>query len=100
VSRLQPMTYGTQQVICRLEFNAQYAGADNVRLTRLPDVRTTNGAGQMITTRQWRVESQGNHRAACLDLQPSGKNIDTGIRYFLPFSLTITQVPYPYPVYP
>jgi hypothetical protein len=99
-SRVQPMTYGTQQVICRLEFDLQYAGAANARLTRLPDVQTTNGSGQTVTARQWRAESQGNHRAACLRLQPNGKYTDSGIRYFLPFSVTITQVPYPYPVYP
>jgi hypothetical protein len=99
-SRALAMTYGTQQVICSLNFDSHYAGADDARLTRLPDVQTVNGSGQTVTARQWRAESQGNHRAACLKLQPNGKYTDGGIRYFLPFSVTITQVPYPYRVYP
>jgi hypothetical protein len=99
-SRVQPMTFGTQQVVCQLKFDSNYAGASPIRLTRLPDVQATNGSGQIVTAREWRAESQGSHAAACLRLQPNGKYVDTGIRYFLPFSVTVTQVPYPYAVYP
>lgn len=90
--RLQPQTFGMQLVTCQLQFNASYTGASNVRVTRLPDL-----AGPV---RQWRVESQGNHRAACLTPQANGKYIDTGTRYYLPFSATIVQVTFPSPSYP
>jgi len=99
-TRVQPMRFGTQQVVCLLEFDSQYAGAADIRVTRLPDVQTTNGAGQMVIARQWRAESQGTHVAACLQPKPHGGYADTGTRYFLPFSVLITQVPYPYPAYP
>jgi hypothetical protein len=92
-SRLQPQTFGMQGGFsCRLDFDAQYTGASKVRVTRLADVGGV---------RQWRLESQGNHVAACVTQDPkSGKWKDTGVRYYLPFAATITQVPYPFAVYP
>ena len=98
---VQPMNYGMQGTAgCRLYFDASYAGASNVRLSRRADVQVVNGAGQTVTARQWRVESQSTHMAACLLLKPNGKYADTGTRYYLPFAVTITQVPYPFSVYP
>jgi hypothetical protein len=99
-SRLQPQVVGMQLVTCQLRFDATNVGADNIRLSRLPDVTTTDASGHVVGARQWRAESQGNHRAACLVPQANGKYVDTGKRYFLPFSVLITQVPYPFPVYP
>ena len=92
-SRLQSQLIGMQGGFsCGLWFDASYAGASNIRVTRLADVGGV---------RQWRMESQGNHAAACATLNPkSGKWVDTGVRYYLPFGVTITQAPYPFPVYP
>lgn len=96
---LQPMDFGLQdgQSNCRFSFNASYGnGASNVRLSRLPDVQVS----PTVTARQWRLQSQGTHMAACLTVTRAGKYVDTGGRYSLPFDVTITQVPYPYDTYP
>lgn len=97
---VQPMNYGMQGTSCRLFFDASYTGASNVRLSRLADVQVATGSGATVTARQWRLESQGGHSAACLALQPNGRYVDTGIRYYLPFAVAITQVPYPFVTYP
>ncbi len=95
-TRLQSVVFGMQHVTCQLNFDAAYAGASNARLTRLADALDASGA----TVRRWRVESQGNHMAACLTQATSGKYVDTGTRYYLPFAGTVTQVLYPNAVYP
>jgi len=59
-----------------------------------------DSVGQTVTARQWRLESQGTHKAACLATKPNGRYVDTSARYYLPFAVTITQVPYPYATYP
>jgi len=94
---VQPMDFGVQDNTssCRFSFNAAYTFASNVRLSRLSDVQVEG-----VTARQWRLESQGTHKAACLATQPNGRYVDTGTRYYLPFAVTITQVPYPYTTYP
>ena len=74
-----------------LMFNSQYGG-DNLKVTR-----TDNGTGP----RQWTVESQGNHLAACIvPSKRGGTYVATGVMYNLPFSMVVTEVPYPYPTYP
>lgn len=75
----------------RLMFDRQYSGVNHVKITRLADV-----SGK----RQWRVESQGTHEGACIVSGRGGKWEDTGIRVFAPFSVTVTEVPYPFPTYP
>jgi len=97
---VEPMNYGMQGTSCRLYFDASYKVASNVRLSRIADVQLVNASGQTVSARRWRLESQGAHNAACLALQPNGKDIDTGVRYYLPFAVTITQVPYPFSTYP
>jgi hypothetical protein len=79
-----------------LDFSAAYSGSSNARLTRLPDGTDSNGAA----IRRWRLESQGTHTAACVMMQSNGKFVDSGLRYYLPFGVTITQVRYPSPTYP
>jgi hypothetical protein len=69
---------------CILAFDAQYAGATPLLVTRLDD-----GSG----ARRWLVTSQGNHQAACVELMPNGRLRDTGSRYPLPFSVLVTEVP-------
>lgn len=91
-SRLQPQLMGMQGLFpCGIHYDAKFAGASNVRVTRLPDVGGV---------RQWRMASQGNHVAACATQSQSGKWVDTGTRYYLPFAATITQVPYPFATFP
>jgi hypothetical protein len=81
---------------CVITFSATFAGASNALITRLADVQVVNGSGQTVTARQWRVQSQGNHVAACV----SASGTDTGARYYLPFSTLITEAPAPYATYP
>lgn len=88
--------FGINQPNCDiLEFNDAYPPANNFVITRLPDV-----AGQTGVVRQWRVSSQGSHRAMCTVRGNGGKIINTGVSHFLPFSYTLTEVPYPFPTYP
>lgn len=92
-TRLLVVSIGGPGLPCQLWFDASATGSNRARATRLPD----GAAG----VRRWLVESQGNHRAACLSQNPkSGKLIDTGTRYYLPFAMTVTQVPPPGSSYP
>ena len=50
--------------------------------------------------RQWRIESQGTHQAVCLVFNTNGSIKSMGPWYFLPFAVTVTEVPYPYQNYP
>ena len=89
---LQPQLIGMQGAIpCTLAFDSKYQGASSARVTRLTDIGGS---------RRFLLESQDSHGAACLALQANGKYQDTGPRYYLPFSVLITQVPYPSPSYP
>jgi len=90
-TRLQPATFGQQNGTCVITFDSQYTGASMVRATRLAD---SSGV------RRLRVETQGNQTAACIATNSKGKPVDTGIRYVLPFGVTITQVPAPAPTFP
>lgn len=88
--------FGVQQTGCqRLSFSSAYAPSNNALITRLPDVAGSNGM-----VRQWLVSSQGSHRAMCLVPTKNGTLVSSGVSHFLPFSLTITEVLPPAPVYP
>lgn len=92
----QAIFYGVQQSGCqRLYFSSVYSPSNDALITRLPDV-----AGAAGVARQWRVESQGTHRAMCINVGNGGKLISSGVSHFLPFSYTLTEVPPPAPVYP
>jgi hypothetical protein len=73
----------------RLDFDEMWAGASNIRVTRLPD----GSAG-----RRWYVESQYPHMAMCTESRGSTYS-GTGLKY-LPFAFTITEIPFPYPSNP
>jgi hypothetical protein len=75
--------------------SARYAPANSPRQTRLQDV-VVNG----VTQRQWRIETQGSHQAACVVYNRNGTVKSVGPWYFLPFSLTVTEVKYPWSSYP
>lgn len=89
----KPEAFGVQLSNCSLlKFDSEYGG-DNIIVTRLDD-----GTGP----RRWLLKSQGSHMAACLVQARKGAAtyVATGKKYFLPFAMTITEVPYPYPSYP
>lgn len=67
-----------------LMFNSQYGG-DDLKVTRVDD-----GTGP----RRWTVSSQGAHLAACVVPAKRGVGYTpTGVKYFLPFSIMVTEVP-------
>jgi len=69
-------------------FDDKIPGASKVLITRLPDIRDE----MERMARQWRIESRDTHRAA----GGTGFLATT----YLPFVLTVTEVPYPWPTYP
>jgi hypothetical protein len=75
--------------------SARYTPSNSPRQTRLPDV-IVNG----VTERQWRIESQGTHQGACVTYNHNGSVKSVGPWYVLPFSLTVTEVSYPWSSYP
>lgn len=83
-----------------VQFNDEYPPSNNVLVTRLADVQSQNANGATVTARQWRIASQGSHRAACLTFRRNGTPQYSGVTYYLPFAITVTEVPYPYPSYP
>ena len=96
-SVLQPEGFGVQLTNCqRLMFDSQYPPSATVRQTRLSDTIDTQGR----SVRRWRIESEGSHRAMCLVPGKGNSLVPTGVTYFLPFRITIVEVPYPYSVYP
>jgi hypothetical protein len=95
-SRIQSFQSGTLGDLgVGLHFDAAYPPASNIMVTRLANVIDEFGR----SVRQWRVETQGSHRAMGF---VSGRHglVPTGITYYLPFSMTVTEVPYPFPTYP
>lgn len=94
-SLLEEVHFGIQQTNCSaLHFNDLYPPASNARVTRLTDTTTATG-----TTRRWRVESQGSHRAMCAIFSNKGPK-PTGVTYYLPFAFTITEIHSPFPSFP
>jgi len=81
-----------------LWFDDAYQPASSPRWIRLPNVLDEFGS----SVRQWRIETRGSHRAMGFVKGP-GKNaglVPTGVTYYLPFALTITEVPPPFPTFP
>lgn len=89
--------FGVQLPNCDgIRFGKEYPPAADAKVTRLPDVLTSSGA----LAAQWRVESQGSHRGACVMRTKSGSIVATGVSYYLPFAITITEVPQPAASFP
>ena len=79
-----------------LMFNDSFPPSQSLRYTRLPDV-VAGGR----SARQWRIESQGSHIGACVQNgHKAGTYVANGVTYFVPLSLTVTEVPAPAPSYP
>ncbi|HUQ21263.1 MAG TPA: hypothetical protein VM099_16745 [Gemmatimonadaceae bacterium] len=72
-----------------LEFDPVYGG-DAISVTRIADA-----AG----VRRWLLKSRGSHLAACANPTKRGL-VASGKKYYLPFAITLTEVPYPPPSYP
>jgi len=69
-----------------------------VLVTRLPNVIDETGRW----ARQWRVETRGTHQAVGVVLN-SGRKKGTTVTntfYYLPWSMLVTEVPYPFPTFP
>ena len=81
-----------------LWFDGAYPPASSPRWIRLPNVLDEFGR----SVRQWRIETSGSHRAMGFVKGPGKKAglVPTGITYYLPFALTITEVPPPFPTFP
>ena len=69
-----------------LDFNPAFGG-DTVRVTSLAP--SSDGSAN------WRVESTGDHRAACM-VTSKGKSVANGTK-FLPFAFSVTEVKHPNP---
>ena len=81
--------FGVQQSTCDgLRFTNAFPPSNNARVTRLPDVSTPTGF-----VKQWRIESQGSHLAACILVGKAGRVTFTGVTYYLPFAITVREVP-------
>jgi hypothetical protein len=81
-----------------LWFDDAYPPASSVLVTRLQNV--TDEFGRSV--RQWRIETRGTHLAmgAVVGTDRKGTLVPTGTTYYLPFVVTVTEVPYPYEKYP
>jgi hypothetical protein len=97
-TRIQAFRSGTLgDVGVGLWWDDAYPPASSLLFTRLPDVTDEFGR----TVRQWRIETRGTHRAMGVVQNPNGRGqVVTGTTYYLPFSMTVTEVPYPFPTYP
>ena len=96
---VQPFHSGTMaQLGYAVFWDDAYPPASSMLVTRLPNVIDEYGR----SVRQWRVESRGSHKAVLAfpaTSRKSGQTI-TGTFYYMPWAMTITEVPYPLPVSP
>lgn len=85
--------FGVQLPNCGVLFFSRDYGVDDLRVTRID-----GGTGP----RQWIIRSQGSHMAACANLSKKGAAtyIATGKKYYLPFAISVVEVPYPYGSFP
>jgi hypothetical protein len=98
-THIQPFKSGTAHELgFGLWFDDAYPPASSVLITRLPNVIDELGR----SVRQWRVETRGAHKAVKVVANTGNKpgQTATSTFYYLPWALTITEVPYPFPTYP
>ena len=98
-THIQPFQSGTMNELgFGLWFDDAYPPASSLLVTRLPNVIDELGR----SVRQWRVETRGSHKAVMV-VPNTGKRPGTTVTttfYYLPWAMTITEVPYPFPSYP
>ncbi len=88
--------FGVQMTNCAgIRFSNAYPPSVNARVTRLPNIALSGGS----VVKQWRIESQGSHRGSCV-VQGKKDFVATGVSHYLPFSMTVTEVPATTAVYP
>ena len=98
-TRIQPFQSGTMSDLgFGLWFDDAYPPASSVLVTRLPNV--TDEFGRSV--RQWRVETRGSHKAVMVVPTGGRKPGSTVTNTFpyLPWAMTVTEVPYPFPTFP
>ncbi|HYL30687.1 MAG TPA: hypothetical protein VEU27_12260 [Gemmatimonadales bacterium] len=97
-TRIQAVQLGTAGDLgIGLWFDDAYPPASSLLFMRLPNV--TDASGRSV--RQWLIQTRGTHRAMGVVPDPGGKGlVPSGVTYYLPFAMTLTEVPYPYPTYP
>jgi hypothetical protein len=90
---LSTMGFGIELPNCQIVKFDPAVGGDNVIVTRLD-----GGTGP----RRWLLRSHGAHMGSCVALAKKGPVtwVPTGKKYYLPFSMTLTEIPYPSPTYP
>ncbi|HVD60639.1 MAG TPA: hypothetical protein VNC11_07170 [Gemmatimonadaceae bacterium] len=89
--------FGVQLSNCDgIRFGNDYPPASDAKVMRLADVTTSSGS----VAKQWRVESQGSHRGACVNRTKNGSFVSSGVTYYLPFAITIREVLQPAPKFP
>jgi hypothetical protein len=97
VQRVQNMPFGYITSSGCESFRFRADSIDGVEIssqtvaTRLPDLAPG--------VRQWRVESRSTHSARCM-VSVKGRLEPTGAPVYLPFSVIVTEVPFPYPTQP
>ena len=98
-SRIQPSQSGTMADLgVGLWFDDAYPPASSVLITRLPNVIDADGR----SVRQWRIQTRGTHKAVGV-VPNTGKkpgSTVTNTFYYLPWSMLVTEVPYPFPTFP
>ena len=73
-----------------------YPPANAASITRLADTSTSAGSA-----RRWVVASQGSHRGMCMIAgSKPGSLVPSGVSYYLPFAIAVTEIPQPAPKYP
>jgi hypothetical protein len=96
---IQPFHSGTMgELGYALFWDDTYPPASSMLVTRLPNVIDEYGR----SVRQWRIESRGSHKAVLVlpaTSRNSGPTI-TSTFYYMPWAMTITEVPYPLPTAP
>jgi hypothetical protein len=96
---IKPFHSGTMAELgYALFWDDAYPPASGMLVTRLPNVIDEYGR----SVRQWRVESRGSHKAVLVlpaTSRKSGPTITTTF-YYMPWAMTITEVPYPLPASP
>jgi len=95
---IQPFHSGTMAELgFALYWDDEYPPSTSMLVTRLPNV--TDEYGRSV--RQWRVETRGSHKAALVTPATSRKSgpVITSTPY-MPWAMTITEVPYPLPTLP
>jgi hypothetical protein len=94
---VREQSFGVYLTNCgRLMYGDAYPPSSSTLQIRLADSTRADG----ILVRRWTIESRGSHVAICGGPNRRNVFVPTGTSYYLPFHMTIVEVPYPHPTYP